>query len=303
MKGLAEFVMRGRLQALLLVVAGAGSLLFCWISAAALALVTLRKGAGSGGWLYLWALLPAGTLFYALGDSGPLALLTGTMVLALVLRVTVSLPLTILAAIGVGMTTGLLLLTVSSEYLEQLVTYFGEILASLEQQVSDGGQAVVLPRPDAVQIAGMLGAGTAVMSVLCLLLARYWQAALYNPGGFGLEFRALYYPVVMTLLMVVAALVLFSMGFRFRTWAMLCLIPLSFAGLALVHARAVSRGQGTGWLVGFYVVWLLFDPVKLLVVFFAIADSWLNFRQRWSKGPGKQVSPREGQDRTDDSDK
>jgi hypothetical protein len=302
LKGLAEFVMRGRLQALLVVMAGAGSVLFCWISAAALALVTLRKGAGAGAWLYLWALLPAGTLAYVLGDSGPLALLTGTMVLALVLRSTVSLPLAVLAAIGVGLSTGLMLLTVSSEYLGQLVTYFGEVLGSLEQQLSEGAEAVVLPRPDAVQIAGMLGAGTAMMSVLCLLLARYWQAALYNPGGFGLEFRALHYPVLVTLVMVGSALVLFSMGLRFRTWGMLCLIPLTFVGLALVHARAAMRGQGKGWLAGFYVVWLLFDPVKLLVVFFAIADSWLNFRQRWSKGPGTQVNPRDGQDRTDDSD-
>ena len=50
-------------------------------------------------------------------------------------------------------------------------------------------------------------------------------------------------------------------------------------------------GRARGWLAGFYVaVWLLFDPVKLLVVLFAaIADSWLNFRQRWSKGRATQV--------------
>ncbi len=40
--------------------AGAGSLMFCWISAAVIALVTLRKGAGAGAWLLLWALLPPG---------------------------------------------------------------------------------------------------------------------------------------------------------------------------------------------------------------------------------------------------
>jgi len=146
----------------------------------------------------------------------------------------------------------------------------------------------------------MLGAGTAMMSVLCLMLARYWQAALYNPGGFGAEFRALYYPVVVTVVLVGAALALFSLGLRYRTWAMICVIPLTFAGLSLVHARARSRGRSTGWLTGFYIAWLIFDPVKLLVVCFAIADSWLNFRQRWDTAPGRQVSPRDEHDDRDD---
>ena len=295
MKGLAEFVMRGRLQALLVTVAGAGSLLFCWISAAAIALVTLRKGAGSGAWLFMWALLPAGTLLYLYGDSGPLALLAGTMALALVLRATVNLSLAVLAGVGVGAVAGLSLVAFSGAYLDQMVAYFGEFLGTMEQRLSAGGQAVELPRPEASQIAGMLGAGTAMMSVLCLLLARYWQAALYNPGGFGEEFKALYYPVSVSLGLVLAALVLSSLGSQYRTWAMICLLPLTFVGLALVHARAEWRGRSSGWLTGFYLVWLIFDPVKLLVVFFAIADSWLNFRQRWSpesgSGSGTEVKP------------
>ncbi len=302
MKGLAEFVMRGRLQALLVTVAGAGSLLFCWISAAALALVTLRKGAGSGAWLFMWALLPAGTLLYAFGDSGPLALLVGTMALALVLRATVNLPLAVLAGVGVGVATGLVMLAFSGEYLDQMVTYFGEFLSSLEQQLSKGGQPVELPRPGATQIAGMLGAGTAMMSVLCLLLARYWQAALYNPGGFGAEFRALYYPATVSSALVVATLVLYGLGMQYSTWAMICLIPLTFAGLALIHTRIGLSGRGKGWLTVFYIAWLFFDPMKLLVVFFAIADSWLNFRRRWSGGPGTRVSQRDEQDDRDDRD-
>jgi len=302
LKGLAEFVMRGRWQALLVTVAGAGSLLFCWISAAVIALITLRKGAGSGAWLFMWALLPAGTLLYLYGDSGPLALLTGTLVLALVLRTTVNLSWAVLAGVGVGAVAGLSMVAFSGAYLDQMVAYFGEFLGTLEQQLSQGGQTVELPRPEANQIAGMLGAGTAMMSVLCLLLARYWQAALYNPGGFGVEFKALYYPVTVSLGLVLAALVLSSLGLQYRTWAMICLIPLTFAGLALVHARAESRGHSTGWLRFFYIAWLIFDPVKLLVVFFAIADSWLNFRQRWSGGTGTAVSPPEEHDNRDDKD-
>jgi hypothetical protein len=300
LKGLAELVMRGRLQALLVVVAGSGSLLFCWISAAALALVTLRKGAGAGLWLYMWALLPVGTLLYFVRDSGPLMLLSGTMVLALVLRTTVSLPLAVLAAVGVGVVTGLTMLLVFGAYLEEVVVYFGEFLTSLEQQLSQGGQVVELARPDAIQIAGMFGAGFATLSTLCLLLARYWQAALYNPGGFGTEFKALHYPVGVTAALVIAALLLGWLGMQYGAWAMLCLMPLSFAGLALIHARAQMRGRGTGWLTGFYIAWFIFDPVKLLVVIFAVADSWFNFRQRWSTGPGTQLSRRD--ERGDDSD-
>lgn len=298
MKALAEFVMRGRFQALLVAVAGAGSLMFCWISAAVVALVTLRKGAGPGAALFAWTLLPAGTLLYAFGDSGPLTLLLGTLVLALVLRSTVNLPLAVLASVPVGAVTGLALVAFGGEFLDQIVVYFSDFLATLEQQLAQGEEAVVLARPDALQIAGMMAAGTALTSVLCLLLARYWQSELYNPGGFGQEFKALYYPPAISTALALAAVALVAMGVQYRTWAMICVVPLTFAGLALVHARAAWRGQGKGWLIGFYVAWLFFDPVKLLVVFGAIADSWLNFRQRWVNKPGT-----DGKERDEDEER
>lgn len=125
MRAVAEFAMRGRLQALLLTVVGAGSLLFCWISAAVLALVTLRKGVAEGAWLLLWALLPAGALLYAYGDGGPLSLLLGVMAIALVLRTTVSLSLSLLAVVPVGLVTGLALVALGGEYLGQVVDGFG----------------------------------------------------------------------------------------------------------------------------------------------------------------------------------
>ena len=143
--------------------------------------------------MLLWALLPAGVLLYAFGDSGPLALLVGPRLLALVLRSTVNLSLAVLAG-AVGGVTGLALVAFGGEFLDQMVSFFGEFLATWSSSCPGGDQAVVLARPTAVQIAGMMGAGNAVAAVLCLLLARYWQAALYNPGGFGEEFQALRYP-------------------------------------------------------------------------------------------------------------
>ena len=74
----------------------------------------------------------------------------------------------------------------------------------------------------------------------------------------------------------------------------------SIAGIALVHANAKARGRGTGWLAGFYLLWLIFDPVKLLVVCLAIADSWLDFRRRWAKVESEHHQP--PQERDDDRD-
>jgi hypothetical protein len=293
MKGLAAFVMRGRFQALMVTVAGAGSLLFCWISAAVLALVTLRKGAGQGAWLLAWALLPSGALLYAFGDSGPLTLLVGTTLLAVILRATVNLPLAILACVPVGIVSGIGLIAFGGEYLGQIVAVFGEFLATLEQQLSQGGEPVVLPRPGARQIAGMMAAGTAASAVLCLLLGRYWQAALYNPGGFGQEFKALHYSPAVTAVLALAAIALAGAGMEYRSWAMICVLPLALAGVSLVHARATWRGQGKAWLAGFYVAWVVFDPVKFLLVLAAIADSWFNFRQRWTPKPGTDVRERD----------
>jgi hypothetical protein len=295
-RGLAEFAMRGRLQALLIAVAGAGSLLFCWVSAAVIALVTLRKGVASGAWLYVWAILPAGTVMYVMGDSGPLTLLTATFFLAVVLRNSVSLPLTLLVSIGAGLATGMLLLAFSGQYLDEIVVNFGEFMAGMEKQLSEGTEPVVLNKPTALQIAGVLGAGTAMMSVLSLLLARYWQAQLYNPGGCGEEFRSLRYPPSTSVLLVVVALGLSSLGLHYRIWGMIIFIPLTFAGLALVHARVHYRGQGGGWLAWFYVLWIIFDPVKLVVVFFAIADSWMNFRERWAPAAVKPPIEQRGSD-------
>ena len=285
MKNLAQFVMRGRRQALLVVLIGASTLMFSWISAAVVALVILRQGVAQGVWLLFWALLPAGTLLFIFGDSGPLATLVGTSVLAVVLRSTVSLSLTLLASVVLGGLTGLAIVAFGGETLEQMVVFFAEFLTNLEQQIATGGEgaeAIVLQRPSALQIAGMLGLVNALASVLCLLLARWWQAALYNPGGFGQEFKALQLSPAVTLVLVLPALALAASGLDLRTWAVIFALPLTFAGLALVHARAALRGQGSGWLTGFYLMWLFFDPVKLIVVFVAIADSWLNFRQRWA---------------------
>src|SRR6056297_841315 len=171
MKVLAEFVMRGRAQALAIALAGSVVVLFAWVSAAVVALVTLRKGPAEGVWVVAWALLPAGVIAWLFGDTSVVALLLGTAGLALVLRASVSLSLTLLASVPVGIAAGLLMFSLGEAFLEQVrVELVEPYFAYLEQVASRGGEMVTLARPGASAIAGMIGAGTSTLSILSLLL-------------------------------------------------------------------------------------------------------------------------------------
>ncbi|WP_435214135.1 hypothetical protein ACMAY6_02405 [Luminiphilus sp. nBUS_16] len=282
MRGLAEFIMRGRWQALAVAVVGAGSLLFGWLSAAAIALVTLRKGVIDGSWLVLWALLPASLAAWMSGDIGSIVLLAGTFVLAVILRTTVSLALAILASAALGVVGGAGLLLISGEFLDQLVVVFAELIGDLEANMKASGEKITLPRPTPGQIAGILAAGNAVTAVLSLLLARYWQALLYNPGGFRVEFHRLRLPVGATLILGGLAIFLWLQASWVSGWAMVWAVPLMFAGFALVHAWVAFTRRGNGSLVAFYAMWLFLDPVKGLLLGLVMADALLDFRRRWS---------------------
>ena len=282
MRGLAEFIMRGRWQALAVAVVGAGSLLFGWLSAAAIALVTLRKGVIDGSWLVLWALLPALLAAWMSGDIGSIVLLAGTFVLAVILRTTVSLALAILASAALGVLGGAGLLLISGEFLDQLVVVFAELIGDLEANMKASGETITLPRPTPGQVAGILAAGNAVTAVLSLLLARYWQALLYNPGGFRGEFHRLRLPVGATLILGGLAIFLWLQSSWVSGWAMVWAVPLMFAGFALVHAWVAFTRRGNGSLVAFYAMWLFLDPVKGLLLGLVMADALLDFRRRWS---------------------
>jgi len=278
--------MRGRWQALAVAVLGAGSLLFGWISAAAVALVTLRQGVASGGWLVFWALLPAVVVSWLSGDPGSVLLLLGVFVLAVVLRATVSLALAVAASALVGLISGGGLLLIGADFLAQLAEVFAALLEQLQSNVAtEESMDLVLSAPSTVQIAGILAAGNAVTAVFSLLLARYWQALLYNPGGFREEFHALRLPPLWTTGLGLLALAVWAQEPWVSGWALVVSVPLMFCGFSLVHAYAAASGRGVSSLVVFYLLWLFVDPVKGLLLGCVVADAWIDFRRRWVRPP------------------
>ena len=288
MRGLAEFIMRGRWQALGVAVLGSGSLLFGWVSAAAIALVTLRNGSASGGWLTLWAILPAIIIAVISGDTGSVLLLLGTFSLAVILRESVSLSLAVMASVPLALLGGAALTLFNGVFLQELVATFNQALAQFEQELAQGEAAeMVFNGVSVPQVAALLATGNAVIALLSLILGRYWQASLYNPGGFGEEFRALRLPVGAVLLMASAALVLWWMGADWRVWSAVVVLPLTIVGFSLLHAFAKRAGKGVTWLALMYALWIVLDPVKWLWVGCVVIDTFADVRGRWSRSAGQ----------------
>jgi hypothetical protein len=287
MRGLAEFIMRGRWQALAVAVLGSGSLLFGWISAAAIALVTLREGTASGGWLVLWAMLPAAIVAAMSGDMGSVMLLLVAFCLSVILRETVSLSLALIASVPLAMLGGLALIALNGPFLEDLVATFNEALRQLEQDMTSDQQGELAFTSLAVpQVGALLAIGNTVVAVLAVLLGRYWQALLYNPGGFGKEFRALRLPQGAVVSLVALGTVLWLQGDEWRVWSAVAVMPLTVVGFALVHAYAAHTDKGVTWLTLMYTLWIVLDPIKWVWLGFVMADVFVDFRARWQNTSG-----------------
>jgi len=297
MGGLASLVMQGRLQAVL-VAAGFAMLALVAppvsiLSAAVVALVTLREGARPG-------LLVAGLSSVACGAlalvvySNPVPVLSFVVVLwvpvwalALLLRASRSLDLTVDGAMLVG-------LLIAAAYSLQVTTAEWETLLApvgdgLRQSgVLDEEQGRAFTTALAQWMPGLLAAGFFVQLVLALFIARWWQAKLYNPGGFRAEFHELRLHRVAAFLALPLLAVLFleiDGGWQLiRYLGPLLVVGYFFQGLSVAHGVVAKAKMHRSWLYGLYGLLLLamgYTVVALAVV--GYTDAWLDYRARVSR--------------------
>ncbi|MDY7563130.1 hypothetical protein [Pseudomonas sp. AB6] len=298
MRAMANFIMRGRVQASLVVVGCAALPLLFWLSAAAGCLVLLRRGLSDAVGILAWALLPALVWWY-FGEPRTFMVLLGSLGLAALLRASESWVRVLLVSVALGLLYAVILGAVFRDPIEvmaqELQKLLPQVLDGLYQQLSVEERAR-LGALIAPVLNGLIAALLQIVSVLTLILGRYWQALLYNPGGFGREFRSIRLPRVPALLLLVFMLLGPNFGPQMAMLTPLCSVPLMFAGLALVHGLVAEKRLGRFWLVGLYVTLLLFmQLVYPLLVVFAIVDSLIDFRGRFaSKDVGNGSADGEG---------
>lgn len=290
MRALAEFIMRGRMQATLVVAGCAALPLLYWLGAAAGCLVLLRRGLKDALGVLALGLLPALIWWLYSDDPRALLVLLGSASLALVLRASESWNRVLLVSIAMGVVFSVVLGTVFGPQIEMLAQALIKVMPSLlgevyqKMSVDEQARFASLIAPI---LTGLIAALLQIVSVLSLIVGRYWQALLYNPGGFGREFRAVRIPLGPAMLLLAGMVVTPNLGVQMSMLVPLCSVPLVFAGLALIHGLVAQKRLAKFWLVGLYVTLLLFmQLIYPLLVVLAIVDSLIDFRGRLvSKDP------------------
>jgi hypothetical protein len=300
MRVLADFAMQGRWRAVG-ATAGLGLLgIFippiAILSGAVVALVALRLGiaqallvAGSAG-------LVLGVLVFAMMGGSPLiGIMAGlaqwlpVAAMGEVLRQSVSWRTTLSMA---GLVAGSLVLLARLLVPDLEGAWVAAGREMLTPFVESGGVAMEEVEGALITIApyltGLLAGIFLLSMVLSLVIARYWQALLYNPGAFGPEFRDL--QLGRNLAVVVVVLALFGQ---------LADVPLALEmafilgvlffiqGLAVMHALTQAQGMSHFWLVGMYVLLVLALPqMFLLIAALGAIDGVARLRDRFPARDG-----------------
>ena len=220
---LARFILRGQSQAALvtasMAILGLAVPPAAWISAAAVVLVTLVNGPRSGLITTAMSLVGAAIFAFLIFSAPEVAVIfvliawLPAWLIATVLRQTVSL------AYSLQILTLMSLLAVVMLYL--LYPNIGELwrepldimVKQLAEQSTDFTLAELKQTEDWIIefLPGLFASSIMFGTMVSLFLGRWWQAVLYNPGGFGKEFRSLNLGKVSALcamaLMLIAAIV------------------------------------------------------------------------------------------------
>ncbi len=302
MQSLAAFILRSRMAAILVVGAFAVLSLVLpplgHVSGGALALVSLRRGGREG-------LVVMAAAALVLGLFGALSQLDQRLVWSFLLLVVFLLWLPVIlgaqalrrtrslavALTVVGTLAGcalvleyLVLGDVAGWWQPVLKALFGPVLSQPGSPVP-ADEVDMLISSLAVAISGLLAATLVITTTINIVIGRWLQAMLYNPGGLREEFHALRLNRRMAgialVLLFVSTVTTGALGQLIFNLLLMVVALFAIHGLALMHATVALLGASRGWLVALYALMLILLPQVMIVLSAAgVADSWIDFRGR-----------------------
>lgn len=258
------------------------------VSAATVALVTLRLGAFEGLWVLACSSLVAGLLGWFMSGSYQFAfyyaliLWLPVWLIGIVLREGrhLALAVEIAVVIGVAGVLGYYLYSPEAHVLWQDVL---KLMLPADAPIDAEEKIAVISR----YMTGIAAAGTITTLLFGLFLGRWWQASLYNPGGFRQEYLTLTSHSVLTLVSIgtfLLAAVTKGMVSEIAWNVVIVLFVLyALVGSAVMHTIFASMKMAKYTVPMFYIT-LFFIPHAILpVALIGLSDAWLNLRKKKSK--------------------
>jgi uncharacterized protein YybS (DUF2232 family) len=261
-----------------------------YLSGATVALVTLRLGAREGIIIILGTAVVV-ILVALLGIRNPipalaliLAIWLPVWLCAQILRLTRSQGMMLVA---IGILAGLFAISLRGLMGDVHAWWRAWLGNVLEHSPIQDTQVLTPAMLDqaALMMNGLMAAAISLSLIMTLLIARWWQAIVYNPGGFQTEFQALRLPRLLAIPMLVALLLVtiqWPKGSGYGLIMDLVFVASTlyvFQGLAVIHHRIRAHNQSTAWLVALYLlVFLLPHYMYLLLVMTGLMDSFIDFR-------------------------
>ncbi len=255
-----------------------------------LALVVLHEGPKTGLWLLGGLVVVPSIVLLLMGTPPPVDVLArgvAIWLLAWILRRNASWAMVSLAAALMGVLAVIVFHLSVADAAEWWRTAIGTFLKQIGTH-SFGGVSPVDLRLAVNKMSPFL-TGIFVMfmllySMIILLLARGWQALLFNPGGLKKEFLAIRIPKVASIVLSLClGVALLGVSLAQDVIAVFFL-PFMIAGIGLVHASAEKKAEKKKEmnlliLLCFYAAFIFFLPyVVLLLILAGLIDSWYNFR-------------------------
>ena len=258
------------------------------VSSASVALVTLRRGAFEGLIVLVCSTVVAGGLGFFLLGSYQFVLLYGMVLwvpvwlISIILREGRFLSLTVEVAVLIGVVGVVGFYFFNTD----LATMWKNILSQMvppNAPVQDITHTLELVSH---YMTGIVAAASVFGLLFGLFLGRWWQALLYNPGGFKQEFLALNTQPRLAIGSVVVVIVAsLTSGLTSEvSWniAILLFVLYTFIGTAVLHSLFASMKMGRYMVPMFYVTMFLIPHAMLPVALVGLSDAWMNLRNKIS---------------------
>lgn len=293
---MAAFIMAGRLQAFSFIVLFSVLALFMpplsLFSSAAIGLVTLRHGWQSGLLLALAGAVVLSLLTFLLEENinsgfllgltqwGPIVLIASILYKSASWRLTLQ---TVFMLAGSGV------LLFHALVADEVIFWTDTLNKSIAPVLLDSNQPELdieeLIQTVAQWMTGVIAFVMSIIWILSLLLARHWQAQLYNPDGFGSEFREIRLGKTPAIILLSLIAIAVAARQQLATELLMCGVAVFiFQGISLVHALVKRLELHLIILIMLYaLLFVLPVHIALLLAAFGIIDSFADFREKLIK--------------------